>query len=61
MAFRTLGRIVERDVDIGDRVRRGALLARLDGETLDGNVRAAEAAVSAWVGRAQRTVTCTWS
>ena len=47
MAFRALGRIVERDVDIGDRVRRGALLARLDGETLDGNVRAAEAAVSA--------------
>ncbi|HRO16511.1 MAG TPA: efflux RND transporter periplasmic adaptor subunit, partial [Paracoccus sp. (in: a-proteobacteria)] len=34
MAFRTLGRIVERPVDIGDRVEAGAVLARLDPEDL---------------------------
>ncbi|WP_134725014.1 efflux RND transporter periplasmic adaptor subunit [Paracoccus luteus] len=47
MAFQTLGRIVERGVDIGDRVEQGALLARLDPDDLDGDVRAAEAAAAA--------------
>lgn len=47
MAFRTLGRIVERPVDIGDRIEAGAVLARLDPEDLSGNVRAAEAAAAA--------------
>lgn len=46
MAFQTLGRIVERPVDVGDRVAQGDLLARLDPEDLAGSVRAAEAAVA---------------
>lgn len=47
MAFQTLGRMVERPVDVGDRVSKGDLLARLDPDDLAANVRAAEAAVAA--------------
>ena len=47
MAFQTLGRMIERPVDIGDRVAQGDLLARLDPEDLSGKVRAAEAGVAA--------------
>lgn len=47
MAFQTLGRMVERPVDVGDRVRQNDLLARLDPEDLSGTARAAAAAVSA--------------
>lgn len=47
MAFQTLGRIIERPVDVGDRVRQGDLLARLDPEDLASSTRAAEAAVAA--------------
>lgn len=47
LGFQTLGRIIERSVALGDKVEAGAVLARLDPEDLDGEVRAAEAAVSA--------------
>lgn len=47
MAFQALGRMVERPVDIGDRVNKGDLLARLDPEDVEGTVRSAEAAVVA--------------
>ncbi len=47
LGFQTLGRIVARNVDIGDRVRQGQLLAAQDPEYLADEVRAAEAAVAA--------------
>lgn len=47
MAFQTLGRMIERPVDVGDRVTQGQLLARLDPDDLTGTVRAAEAALTA--------------
>lgn len=47
MAFQTLGRMVERRVDVGDRVNQGEVLARLDPEDLAGSVRSAEAALAA--------------
>ena len=47
LAFLTLGRVTQRDVDLGDAVEMGAVIARLDPEDLDGQVRAAEAAVAA--------------
>lgn len=45
LGFQTLGRIRSREVDLGDRVAAGQVLARLDPEDMDANVRAAEAAV----------------
>lgn len=47
MAFQTLGRLMERRVDMGDRVNRGDLLARLDPDDLAGATRAAEATLAA--------------
>lgn len=47
MAFQTLGRMIERRVDVGDRVNRGDLLARLDPEDLAGATRSAEAMLAA--------------
>lgn len=47
MAFQTLGRMIERPVDVGDRVGKGDVLARLDPEDLAGATRAAEAALAA--------------
>ncbi len=44
---RLAGRIVERPVREGDRVRRGQLLVRLDAEELEADVRRAEAAARA--------------
>lgn len=46
MAFQTLGRIVSRPVDLGDRVRQGDILAQLDNEDLAASTRAAQAAVA---------------
>lgn len=46
MAFQTLGRMIDRPVDVGDRVRKGDLLARLDPEDMAASTRAAEAAVA---------------
>ncbi len=47
MAFQTLGRMVARDVDIGDRVVAGDLLAQQATEDLEASTRAARAAVDA--------------
>lgn len=47
LGFQTLGRVVMRDVDTGERVQQGQVLARLDPEDLTGQVRAAQAAVQA--------------
>ncbi|MDB6182689.1 efflux RND transporter periplasmic adaptor subunit [Paracoccus fistulariae] len=45
MAFQTLGRMVTRNVDLGDRVQRGEVLAELASEDLEASTRAARAAV----------------
>lgn len=47
MAFQTLGRMVSRDVDLGDRVEQGQVLANLAAEDLAATTRAAEAALAA--------------
>lgn len=47
MAFQTLGRMINRHVDIGDVVREGQLLAELAIEDLAATTRAASAAVDA--------------
>lgn len=47
MAFQTLGRMIGRPVDVGDRVVAGQVLARLDPEDLAGNTHAAEASLAA--------------
>lgn len=47
MAFQTLGRMVSRDVDLGDRVEQGDVLANLAAEDLAATTRAAEAALAA--------------
>lgn len=46
MAFQTLGRMIARPVDLGDRVRQGDILAQLDTEDLAASTRAAQAAVA---------------
>lgn len=52
LGFRVAGKLVERRVDVGDRVEAGTVVARLDGADLDLALRAAEAAVdSARAGR----------
>lgn len=47
MAFQTLGRMVMRHVDLGERVAVGDLLAELATEDLAANTRAAQAALDA--------------
>ncbi len=47
LGFQTLGRIVSRDVDIGDSVQEGQVLAAIDPDDLQGDVTAADAAVAA--------------
>lgn len=47
LAFRVGGKLVRREVDVGDRVARGDLLAVLDPADLGTQVRAAEARLSA--------------
>ncbi|WP_295043637.1 efflux RND transporter periplasmic adaptor subunit [uncultured Paracoccus sp.] len=46
MAFQTLGRMVSRPVDLGDRVRQGDVLANIAAEDLEASTRAAEAALA---------------
>lgn len=46
LAFRTSGRIVERLVDVGDRVSNGQVLARLDPELQQADVQSSEAALA---------------
>lgn len=47
LAFQTLGRMTARQVDVGDVVTKGQLLATLDPEDLQAEVRAATAAAGA--------------
>ena len=47
LAFQTLGRLTARSVDVGDVVKQGQLLATLDPDDLQGQVRAAQAAAEA--------------
>lgn len=47
MAFQTVGRLVERPVDLGDRVAAGDLLAMLAADDLAARARAAGAALAA--------------
>lgn len=46
LAFQTLGRMIARHVDLGDRVTKGQLLAELATEDLAATTRAARAAVN---------------
>ncbi|MDY8111114.1 efflux RND transporter periplasmic adaptor subunit [Fulvimarina sp. 2208YS6-2-32] len=43
LAFRTLGRIVSRNADVGDQVEKGQVLAAIDAEALAADVRSARA------------------
>ncbi|KGJ03340.1 RND family efflux transporter, MFP subunit [Paracoccus halophilus] len=47
IGFQTLGRVTRRNVDVGSVVRKGDILATLNPEDLQGDVRAARAAVDA--------------
>lgn len=47
LGFQTLGRVTARNVDIGSVVRQGDVLATLNPDDLQGNVRAARAATEA--------------
>lgn len=47
MAFRVSGRMIERGVNIGDRVVAGQVLARLDPQNATNTLRAARAALTA--------------
>jgi RND family efflux transporter MFP subunit len=46
LSFVVGGRLIERAVDLGDRVEQGALLARLDPQPFRNEVRSAEAALA---------------
>ncbi|BDA84653.1 acriflavin resistance protein [Aureimonas sp. SA4125] len=46
LSFRTSGQIIERTVDIGDRVRKGQVLARIDPKVQQADVEAAQAVAS---------------
>ncbi|TDR92902.1 efflux RND transporter periplasmic adaptor subunit [Enterovirga rhinocerotis] len=47
LAFRTGGRMIERTVNVGDRVRAGQVVARLDPQNALATLRAARAALAA--------------
>ena len=47
LGFQTIGRVLSRQVDVGDRVQEGQVLAAIDPDDLHGNVTAAHAAVEA--------------
>ena len=55
LSFRVAGKVVQRLVDVGDRVREGALLARLDSQQQQADVRVAEASVGAAAAKLERT------
>lgn len=46
LSFRLLGRIIARNADVGDKVRKGAVLAALDRSTLQSQVQAGRADLS---------------
>lgn len=54
LAFRVGGHLVERRVDVGDRVRRGDVLAVLDPGDLQAQARAAQARLAAAQAQLQR-------
>ncbi|WP_083463732.1 efflux RND transporter periplasmic adaptor subunit [Prosthecomicrobium hirschii] len=54
-SFRTSGRIVERLVDVGDHVRKGQVLARLDTRTQAADVQSAQAGVVAADAQVRQT------
>lgn len=54
LSFRVGGALVERRVDVGDRVRRGELLAVLDAGDLEAQARAAQARLAAADAQLQR-------
>jgi multidrug efflux system membrane fusion protein len=54
LAFRVGGKLVERKVDIGDRVEQGQLLATLDPGDLQAQARAAQAQLSAAQAQLER-------
>ena len=51
LAFRISGRMIERPVNVGDRVQAGQLLARLDPQNEQNALRSAQAALSAAQGQ----------
>ncbi|KTQ92618.1 hypothetical protein NS226_15050 [Aureimonas ureilytica] len=54
LSFRTNGRIVERRVDVGDAVRKGEVLARLDPSTQQADVDSARAGVASAQAQVQQ-------
>lgn len=55
IAFRIDGRLVERSVNVGDRVTQGQIVARLDRSNEENNLRAARAALAAAQARVVET------
>ncbi len=55
LAFRIGGRVVERPVNVGDRIAAGQLIARLDPQTEQNALTAAKAALSAARGEVSTT------
>ena len=53
LAFRLSGRMIERQVNVGDRVEPGQLIARLDGQDQRNALQAAEASLTAARGQAE--------
>ena len=53
LAFRIDGRLVERDVSVGDAVRPGQLVARLDPQNEDSSLQSARAQLAAARGPAR--------
>jgi RND family efflux transporter MFP subunit len=57
VAFRIGGRVVERPVNVGDQIKLGQLIARLDATTEQNELKAAQAALVAARGEATTTRT----
>lgn len=55
LAFRIDGRMIERSVNVGDRVRAGQVVARLNRDNEENNLRAARAALVAAQARVTET------
>ncbi|KAF1030219.1 MAG: Multidrug resistance protein MdtE [Pseudomonas sp.] len=55
LSFRVGGKIIQRTVDVGDRVSAGQVLARLDPKDLQTNVESAQAQVVAEQARVKQT------
>jgi RND family efflux transporter MFP subunit len=55
IAFRTGGRVAERFVDVGDHVEPGTMLARIDPQEQESDLRAAQAGVDAAEAQVRQT------